>query len=70
MVREQLNPGTQLITKLFIFHNSTMVKIEPNHIMRGTVYPVEKTSLCQGIRDQFGLFLDEIPTIHNSDQAD
>jgi predicted nucleotidyltransferase component of viral defense system len=63
VVKEQLSRGTQLIIKLFVFHNNTMVKIEPNHVMRGTVYPVEKATLCQGIRDQFGLFLDEIPTL-------
>src|SRR3990167_6042503 len=63
VVQEKRSPLTQMITKIFVYHNNTMVKIEPNHVMRGVICPVVKMGLCQGIREQFSFFLDEIPTL-------
>jgi len=50
-------------TKLFISRERTRVKVEVNHVFRGTVLPVEKRMLAPNAQDIF--FTDiEIPVLH------
>jgi hypothetical protein len=37
-----------------------MIKIEPNFIARGTLYPIEEGTLCKKINQQFDAFLDKV----------
>jgi Nucleotidyl transferase AbiEii toxin, Type IV TA system len=52
--------------KLFIERNRTRVKIEVNHVFRGTVLPVESRALSTAVQDTF--FTDiEIPLLHTDE---
>lgn len=53
----------QLIKKLFVYHQDTMIKIEPNFTLRGTLYPIKLGNLCKNIGDLYNVFIDEIPML-------
>jgi predicted nucleotidyltransferase component of viral defense system len=41
------------ISKLQVYTNDAMIKIEPNFVLRGSVFPCEKKELCEKAQDQF-----------------
>ena len=41
------------ISKLQVYSNNGMIKIEPNFVLRGTVFPCEEKELCDKAQDQF-----------------
>ena len=43
------------LAKLFISSNRTQVKIEPNLVIRGTVYPSEVRSISKAVQEQFAV---------------
>ena len=53
----------QLIKKLFVHHQNTMIKIEPNFTLRGALYPIKLGSLCKSIGELYNVFIDEIPML-------
>ncbi len=55
------------MTLLLVYHDNSMVKIEPNFISRGTVYPVISGCLSKGVNEKFGVFLDKVPMRAPSD---
>jgi len=63
LVKEKLDKQNSSITKLFVYHKKTMIKIEPNFIMRGTLRPVEFGELCSKVNEEFNVFLDKIPML-------
>jgi hypothetical protein len=44
-----------------------MIKIEPNFIMRGRLYPLEHTQLCQRVNTDFHSFLSDIPMLASAE---
>ena len=45
------------ISKLQVYANHGMIKIEPNFVLRGTVFPCEEKELCEKAQDQFLKFM-------------
>ena len=52
MVRDTRNKTGQL-TRLLVYQNDAMIKIEPNFTLRGSVFPCEVKELCQKAQDNF-----------------
>jgi len=44
------------IMKLSVSTNDATIKIEPNLILRGTIYPSQNMDLCQSAQEHFGAF--------------
>ncbi len=47
--------STGLITKIFVNDHGVQIKIEPNEIIRGTIFPIRKLRLSKKARDLFEL---------------
>ncbi len=45
------------ISKLQVYSNNGLIKIEPNFVLRGTVFPCEEKELCDKAQDQFLKFM-------------
>lgn len=45
------------ISKLQVYSNNAMIKIEPNFVLRGSVFPCEEKELCEKAQDQFLKFM-------------
>lgn len=52
VVKETRTKGG-LLTKLLVYQNNAMIKIEPNFTLRGTAFPCEDKELCQKAQDTF-----------------
>jgi len=52
------------IDKLFVQHNNVHVKIEPNFILRGVLFPVGRMRLTKSAESTFGLSLSDIPVLN------
>lgn len=50
--------STKQLSKLFVYSGDTNIKIEPNFILRGSVFDCETMPLCQNAQDEFLLFTD------------
>ncbi|MBP9777613.1 MAG: nucleotidyl transferase AbiEii/AbiGii toxin family protein [Rickettsiaceae bacterium] len=62
-VIEQLTVDKKIIRKLLVNFDTTSIKIEPNYIMRGTLYQVKEYSICKKVEEDFGIFIDKIPMV-------
>ncbi|MBD3337478.1 MAG: nucleotidyl transferase AbiEii/AbiGii toxin family protein [Candidatus Lokiarchaeota archaeon] len=49
--------GTDHIIGLIFKREQVSVKIEPNNIVRGAVYPIEQIKLCKSVREKFEMTL-------------
>lgn len=67
IIKEQLSRQNGYVLKLLIYHQSTAIKIEPNFVMRGTLYPLQKSSLTSKASDTFSAFIDEVPLLATSE---
>ena len=47
--------GENRVNKLFVSNNDAQIKIEPNEIIRGAVFPCEERALVKGAEDIFEL---------------
>lgn len=56
-VHEGLVMETKHISKLFVSHHDAQIKIEPNEVIRGTVYPCEEHDLSPSAEKLFELFV-------------
>jgi len=65
-LEETRTKDTKVINRLFIKGENTVIKIEPNHIMRGTVLPCETKLLCDKAQEDYAVFA-EIQTVSKSD---
>ncbi|MCK4599941.1 nucleotidyl transferase AbiEii/AbiGii toxin family protein [Candidatus Bipolaricaulota bacterium] len=71
---EQHVPGSRVresrsrdyVVKLLVSTNDAMVKIEPNLILRGSVYAPEDRDLCLTAQERFGAFV----SVHTLSTAD
>ncbi len=45
------------ISKLQVYSNNGMIKIEPNFVLRGSVFPCEEKELCDKAQEQFLKFM-------------
>ena len=45
------------ISKLQVYNNHAMIKIEPNFVLRGSVFPCEEKELCDKAQDEFLKFM-------------
>lgn len=45
------------ISKLQVYSNYAMIKIEPNFVLRGSVFPCEEKELCEKAQDEFLKFM-------------
>jgi predicted nucleotidyltransferase component of viral defense system len=45
------------ISKLQVYNNYAMIKIEPNFVLRGAVFPCEEKELCDKAQDEFLKFM-------------
>ena len=50
---QRTSSGSDQETKLFVSRGTWRVKIEVNHVFRGSVYPIVEGSLTQGAEDMF-----------------
>lgn len=50
-----MNNGS--ISKLQVYTNHAMIKIEPNFVLRGFVFPCEEKELCEKAQDEFLKFM-------------
>ena len=48
---------SQKVVRLSVYTDEAQIKIEPNLVLRGTVYPVEERELCQEAQNQFEMFV-------------
>ena len=49
--------------KLIIANGSTKIKIEPNFIMRGTLFPTRKMDIAKAVEDKFEYSIKQIPIL-------
>jgi predicted nucleotidyltransferase component of viral defense system len=56
-VRENFLGGPRRVSKLFVRQRSVQIKIEPNEVLRGTVYPSEERSLTKKAEESFERFV-------------
>ncbi len=57
----QRSPVTQTIVKLQISKHETRIIIEPNLILRGSVYPSQKMNLVPVVEKRFKVFVSDVP---------
>ena len=55
VVRQSRLQGTDHIVKLTVKTPEAMIKIEPNLVIRGVVFPYEKRGLCNAAEETFEL---------------
>lgn len=60
-ITKQLSKNKEHITKLMVNDGKSIIKIEPNHIFRGTIYESAKLNINDKVTQQFGNFIDAIP---------
>lgn len=63
IIKKQFNKENNLLLKLYIYFQQAMIKIEPNFIMRGSLYPIAEASLSQRVNDDLDSFLDQVPML-------
>lgn len=62
-IKEKRAKTTNRLLKLFISHQKTEIKIEPNEILRGTIYPTDLRELVSIAEDCFGLYVGDVPVL-------
>lgn len=61
------NSGADVECKVFVTdQNGTMVKVEINHVMRGTILPTVTASLRRNVQDKFRMYL-ELPMLSHDE---
>lgn len=53
LVVKETRTKAGVLTKLLVYQNNAMIKIEPNFTLRGHVFPCEERELCQKAQDTF-----------------
>ncbi len=66
-VEKRLLQGTQQVFKLWVRYNGVQIKIEPNTVLRGTVYPAVKRDLCEEAQNLFELAVSDVPVLATPD---
>ncbi len=63
---QELRTQVQQLSKLVIFRHQTAIKIEPNLVIRGSVFGCKEYDLCQRAQDQFLKFT-TVKTLSSAD---
>jgi len=56
-IEEKVETKNNLVTKLFIKRQKAIVKIEPNHVIRGSLFNCQERDLCKNAKDVFEKFV-------------
>ena len=64
--RIQISRAGGMATKLVVALDDAQIKVEPNHVLRGSVYPPEMRDLCPEAQSFFGQFI-SVPTLSLAD---
>ena len=67
LIKKKFSADNKYIVRLFIHHNRTMIKVEPNYVMRGVLFPVELKAVNKLVSDYFSLYVDDIPVSSKAD---
>ena len=49
IIKDQYTQDKKFIKKIFVHFQNTFIKVEPNYIMRGTLFPIEKSIIADKI---------------------
>lgn len=63
LVKEDFSKEIGSIVKLYVYHEKSMIKIEPNFITRGTLYPLVQGKLCNRAANYFQASIQNIPML-------
>jgi predicted nucleotidyltransferase component of viral defense system len=63
VIKEKRSVKENYLTKLLVYRQNTMIKIEPNFVMRGSLCPVERLDLSKKVTDLFSVFVDDVPVL-------
>ena len=66
-IKQQINNSTNSLIRIAISNQDTMIKIEPNLIFRGNVYPVVKMDLVTKAEQQFNISAINVPVMAQAD---
>lgn len=66
-INRRLSRNNDYIVKLNVTDNKSIVKIEPNFIFRGTIYPSKNLTISKRITQEFGQFIDDVPMVSFND---
>lgn len=67
IVREKRTQKDNRLSKLFIVQQDVLIKIEPNEILRGTVFPCEHRDLSGKVEEVFKLSISDMPILSLAD---
>ncbi|PIR10222.1 MAG: hypothetical protein COV52_09695 [Gammaproteobacteria bacterium CG11_big_fil_rev_8_21_14_0_20_46_22] len=60
-LNKQLSKNKDYIVKLMVSDKKSIVKIEPNFVLRGTIFDANRLPVSKKVTQEFGEFIDEIP---------
>lgn len=63
VIKEKRTKNDFRLSKLFITQQSVLIKIEPNEILRGAVYPCEKRDLSSKVEQIFQRSISDMPVL-------
>ncbi|MBN1684108.1 MAG: nucleotidyl transferase AbiEii/AbiGii toxin family protein [Gammaproteobacteria bacterium] len=66
-IQHEIGKRLKEIIRLRVLHNGTQIKIEPNFIVRGTLYPTVKRDLCKKASEFFDFPIRNVCTLSNAD---
>jgi len=62
-ISDQYNPNTKSVVRLYVSDGKAQIIIEPNLMMRGSVYPTEKRDLVPTAVNRFKAFVPNVPIV-------
>lgn len=65
-IQEGKLKNTQVVTKLYVSNAETQIKIEPNLVLRGTLFPIESLRLSPKVEEHFEMSV-KITTVSKAD---
>lgn len=66
-VNKRLSKNKDCIVKLMVSDEKSIVKIEPNFVLRGTVFDANRLPISKRVTQEFGGFIDEVPVASFND---
>jgi predicted nucleotidyltransferase component of viral defense system len=66
-VEQEIGKLTKKVIRLRVLYKGTQIKIEPNFIVRGALYPIEERDLCSKAVELFDLPVKKVKTLSDAD---
>jgi len=66
-INKRLSKNKDYIVKLMVSNEKSIVKIEPNFVLRGTVFDTNRLPISKIVTKEFGEFIDEVPVASFND---